>query len=239
MATSGSPPDDGARFLVFASAFFLLWFLGLYLAFRSTGFGEREEQSIYILFFLSAPLCAAIAVWWKPLSSAPADRWPFGNAQTAMLSTALPSLILAWGLKGIDIALYHNEYETPAFSPGRFAAGVLVTSVACLAAIFMHKRASPGRSEKSLPGCFRARILGYGLGFLLLLSLFDIHITLDTLSYDPYVGPAAAVLHGAIPFVDVFSQYGLNFLLFAAVLKVLPWSMFSTTLVVALLNVAY
>src|SRR2546427_6478504 len=82
-------------------------------------------------------------------------------------------------------------------------------------------------------------MLAYMVGVALLLLLFDIHITLDTLSYNPYIGPAVAVLHGAVPLRDVFSQYGLNYLVFSALLALVDGAMFVATFVVAVLNIVY
>lgn len=92
MTKSDVLSDDIARFLVFASAFFLLWFLSLYVVFWPTGLGECEEQYIYILFFISAPLCAAIGIGWKTFSPAPDDEWPLGKSTTATPSTCFASL---------------------------------------------------------------------------------------------------------------------------------------------------
>jgi hypothetical protein len=228
-----------SRFLIFASAFFFLWYLGLYFVFETDGFSEQDELYTYALFFLSAPVCALIAALWKPLQSTSYQNWPLSNNVTALLGIALPLMIIVWGLKGIDITLYHTEYETPVFSSIRFAIGAVGMLSASIAAVFLHQKVvTLGQSASPLVAPW-ARTLGYVAGFMLILSLFDINITVDTLSYDPYIGPAAAVLEGAIPLVDVFSQYGLNFLVFSAALAVLPWSLFSTTLVVALLNTAY
>lgn len=231
---------DDARFVIFASALFLLWFLGLYVAFWPAGFGEREEQLTYILFFVSIPFCAAIGIRWKALSPQPNGKWPLGKTATNVLGIALPVLILAWGFKGIDIAIYHTEYEPLSISFARFFAGAAVTLFACVAVMTTGRRIARSNDAAITPRMSRMRAWAIGVGTLVLVTLFDINITLDTISYEPYLGPAAAMtLDRAIPLVDVFSQYGLNFVLFAIVLKILPWSMYSLTFLVALLNAAF
>src|SRR5258705_5559466 len=140
MTKPDSLPEDAARFIIFASAFLLLWFLSLYIIFWPTGFGEREEQYIYVLFFMSVPFCAAIGIWWKTFSPASSDRWPYGKSATAILSIALPTAILAWGFTGINIALYHSEYEVPSISIKRFVSGMGVTLAACLPIVLICKR---------------------------------------------------------------------------------------------------
>ncbi|MEY3182919.1 MAG: hypothetical protein RLZ35_904 [Pseudomonadota bacterium] len=55
------------------------------------------------------------------------------------------------------------------------------------------------------------------LVYLSPLLLFNIPSSFDLIHYDAYIGPAIAVLHGKIPLIDVFCQYGLSYLLFTLV----------------------
>jgi hypothetical protein len=68
--------------------------------------------------------------------------------------------------------------------------------------------------------------------------LFSIQGTFDIDHYDAFIGPAIAVLHGQIPLVDVFSQYGLGYLVFTLAFLVLPNTYGVCAAIVSLMNVA-
>lgn len=166
-----------------------------------------------------------------------ANRW------LIRIGLYLPLVVLLYGLWGVDRALYHLEYESiidlSGFdsSPRRFFLGCLVTTllIGYLAALRTSLRSRiPVLFPDDVPPHLKYVFLG-----IFILSLFRIDLGHDSLSYDPYTGPASAVVLGSIPLVDVFSQYGLNYLLLAAGLKVLPWSMYSASLVITLLDLAY
>ena len=71
---------------------------------------------------------------------------------------------------------------------------------------------------------------------VLLLTLFDPYMLVDTISYSPYVGTAFAMRNGAVPMVDTFSQYGPNFVLFAAAFT-FAQTFYMASAIVSLLNV--
>jgi hypothetical protein len=69
------------------------------------------------------------------------------------------------------------------------------------------------------------------------LLLFSIQSSFDLDHYDAFVAPAIAVLHGRIPLVDVFSQYGLGYLLFTLAFLVLPNTYAVCASIVSLMNI--
>ena len=70
-------------------------------------------------------------------------------------------------------------------------------------------------------------------GFFILLLLFANPLRIDTGHNGPYLGPALNVLHGGRPMLDVFSQYGLAYLVYAVAIL---WSDYSIPAVVALVS---
>lgn len=69
------------------------------------------------------------------------------------------------------------------------------------------------------------------------LLLFSVQSAFDLDHYDAFVGPAIAVLHGRIPLMDVFSQYGLGYLLFTMAFLVLPNTYAVCASIVSLVNI--
>ncbi len=69
------------------------------------------------------------------------------------------------------------------------------------------------------------------------LLLFSIQSTFDLDHYDAFVSPAIAVLHGRVPLLDVFSQYGLGYLLFTLAFLVLPNTYAVCASIVSLMNI--
>jgi hypothetical protein len=69
-------------------------------------------------------------------------------------------------------------------------------------------------------------------------ALIDPTPAFHTLHYDAYVAPLHLLRHGGIPFVDVYSQYGLSFLAYLPVGTVLPYTYESAALVTRAFNVA-
>lgn len=67
--------------------------------------------------------------------------------------------------------------------------------------------------------------------------LFSMQTSFDLDHYDAFVGPAIAVLHGRIPLLDVFSQYGLGYLLFTLAFLVLPNTYAVCVGIVSLVNI--
>lgn len=70
------------------------------------------------------------------------------------------------------------------------------------------------------------------------LLLFSIQSSFDIDHYDAFVAPAIAVLHGRVPLGDVFSQYGLGYLLFTLAFLVLPNTYTVCASIVSLMNIA-
>jgi hypothetical protein len=68
--------------------------------------------------------------------------------------------------------------------------------------------------------------------------LFSIQSSFDVNHYDAFVGPAIAVLHGRIPLIDVFCQYGLGYLLFTLAFLVLPNTYTVCAAIVSIMNIA-
>jgi hypothetical protein len=76
------------------------------------------------------------------------------------------------------------------------------------------------------------------VSFAGLLSLFDSRLSMESLSYGPYLGPALRTLHGGAPLVDTFSQYGLSFVLFAAIIWASDYSFQAIVGFVSAINIA-
>jgi hypothetical protein len=69
--------------------------------------------------------------------------------------------------------------------------------------------------------------------------LINVENSFDIEHYNPYLGPAIAALHGKIPLIDVFGQYGLSYLIFTAAFLFLPNNYSIAALIVSGLNVIY
>jgi hypothetical protein len=67
--------------------------------------------------------------------------------------------------------------------------------------------------------------------------LFSIQNSFDTGHYDALIAPAIAVLHGKVPLVDVFCQYGLGYLLLTLAFWVLPNTYAVCAVIVSLMNI--
>lgn len=198
---------------------------------------------VYLIFFSAVPMLAVMTVFsgmhWAPK---PGD----GNWVAKWLpvvSGFLPLAVLLYGLWGIDRTLYHATYEI-VIDPSGFDSSPRRFFWGCLAAALLTGYWVAFRSSLRLriPSLFPDDVppnLMYVFLAVIILGLFKPDIGHDSLSYDPYTGPASAVVLGSLPFVDVFSQYGLNFLLLAAGLKLLPWSMYSASLIITLLDLLY
>ena len=226
-----APPARDARFLGWCSFGFVSIGLALIAAKRATEDG-LNQMIVYLVFFSAVPLVAAWAIHRGAIARR--DGW------AEHLGRFLPLVILLYGLWGINRTLYHADFEAIdlagfGFSAWRFAGGLIVTAI--LLGLFWRLRLAA--RARAIPSPRVAAGLRVTFLALFTLSLFNTDIGHDSLSYDPYVGPASAVALGAIPMVDVFSQYGLNFLVLTAGLKVLPWSVYSLSLIVTVLNLVY
>jgi hypothetical protein len=202
-----------------------------------------NQLVIYLIFFSAVPaLTIAAALWGMNLAYKPGEvsvvhRW------IKFAAPYLPLLVLLYGLWGIDRTLYHIEYkliiDSTGFgsSPYRFFLGCLAVAV-----LMGYLIAFNTKLRSHVPALFPDSPpphLIYVFLVVFILSLFKPDLGHDSLSYDPYIGPASAVVLGSLPLVDTFSQYGLNYLLLSAGFKVLPWSMFSASLIIMLLDLGY
>ncbi|NDH53956.1 MAG: hypothetical protein EBY24_18665 [Betaproteobacteria bacterium] len=191
-----------------------------------------NQVAVYLVFFGTVPLITAWAIH--------RNRSDDDGLWAERVGRVLPPAILLCGLWGINRALYHADYEAIdaagfGFSRPRFLAGLACTA----GLLWLFRKLQAWARDRPMPSPgMRTFFRGTWVG-LFILSLFNVDIGHDSLSYDPYTGPASAVALGAIPMVDVFSQYGLNFLVLTAGLKLLPWSMYSLSLVVTVLNLVY
>jgi hypothetical protein len=69
------------------------------------------------------------------------------------------------------------------------------------------------------------------------LLLFNINNNFDIEHYNAFLGPAVSVLHGKIPLVDVFCQYGLSYLVFTLGYIFFPNNYSVASVVVSVLNI--
>lgn len=228
------------RHLGFISLGLIIVFSGLILA-KTLSYDRFSQMAVYILFFASVPVITAASVYYGLQVRRTATL--AGDPMLEWLGRYLPVAIILYGLWGIDRTLYHIEYEriidATGFgsSPARFFYGCAGAAllIAWMAAARAGGRArNPAILDKGEASYLRFMFLG-----IFILGLFKIDLGHDTLSYDPYSGPASAVALGAVPMVEVFSQYGLNYLLLTAMLKLLPWSIYSMSLGVTILDLLY
>ena len=224
------------RFIGLSAAIQAILFLLAYLSFSGNGISEEEESLLYFLFFSAAPFLSIVGFLWlsktlaPALSSSVAQHWAW---------LVPPGAIALFGFAHAHKLVYFT-YEVPPpelpLSGIRFALGV-----ACFAVVagILHFHLSRTRQRGNSYWLGDAPIPeGLKLvGVALVVSLFDVYMMIDSASYAPYVAPAFLVASGQRPMIDVFSQYGPNFLIFAAAFKVLPASFFTVAALVALLNI--
>jgi hypothetical protein len=195
---------------------------------------KRQEQLAYVLFFAAVPPLS-LAAWaaTRRLAASPLIRrfrpWFWMPALTVA-----PALALALGLVNIQRVIYYSYdpiSRTPPFSELRFAVGALIGTLffaGFLATALRPVRLGSPRLVTAICAIF---------GVVLLLGLIDPYLMIDTLSYSPYVGPAFAVRNGAVPMLDTFSQYGPNFLIFAAAFS-FAQTFYMASAIITLLNTA-
>jgi hypothetical protein len=146
--------------------------------------------------------------------------------------TVAPALALALGLANIQRVLYYSYDPIPRtapFSGTRLALGAVIGALIFAGLLFALLRPMRLRSPRL------ATAIGAVFGVVLLLGLIDPYLMIDTLSYSPYVGPAFAVRNGAVPMLETFSQYGPNFLIFAAAFS-FAQTFYMVSAIVAVLN---
>ena len=230
----GGPTTPGniSSFVSFSAIVQILVFFSAYFVFSNNGISKESEIRIYFLFFTLSPILSLIGfyVW---------NRIYFKIRFKSILILIPPIAIIAFGLSHIHRLIYFT-HEVPAphvpLSIMRFLGGALFYSLIAIGLIWRsHREPSLETSDdpewRSIPALIKV------IGFTLIASLFDIYMMVDTLSYSPYMAPAFLVANGHIPLINAFSQYGLNFTIFAAAFLVLPQSFFTVAAIVGLLNV--
>ena len=230
-ATRPADPRGDCAFVAFSAVTQLLVFLFLVVLFGGGGIAEEEESHMYVLFFALAPLLSVAGYrWWVRIFTA--ARIKFVN----VLVVAVPLGIVLFGLSHIGHLIYFT-YEAPApevpLSVPRFVSGVLLYAVMA----YVMFRSSRHR-ERPLNGQEETvSTVAKVVGIVLIASLYDVYMMIDTLSLSPYAAPALLVANGHIPLVNVFSQYGLNFLIFSFAFAILPTSLFTMAAIVGVLNI--
>jgi hypothetical protein len=206
---------------------------------------EINQFQLYYLFFLCVPVFTAFSV----LSGMVIEKMVGMSHHQSLkifisaLLFILPIAIMIYGLVGIRRALYHFEYTTILdvagfqFSRMRFILGCVVTLIGFALIFFAYL--SKGRINKLFNNKSILKIFIFATVSIFFISILRPDIGHDSLSYDPYIGPASAVALGANPFTEVFSQYGFNYLILTGALKILPWSMFSVSLIISLVDAIY
>ncbi len=226
------------------SAYFVAYFIWLV----SLGKGASpviNQFQIYYLFFLGAPVLALLAILTGISIEKSIENFCTKPIQLffGMFFYAVPICIMVYGLVGIKRTLYHLEYLNILdiagfnFSIARFIAGCVLTCLLLSAIFFLYFSNSRIKDILNKSRIEKTFVILAPLFFFILILRPDIGH--DSLSYDPYIGPASAVALGANPFTEVFSQYGLNYLILAGALKVMPWSIFSVSLVITLIDSIY
>jgi hypothetical protein len=76
-------------------------------------------------------------------------------------------------------------------------------------------------------------------GVFLLLLLFDSSLRLNAFNNGPYLGAAVNLLHGGRPMLDAFSQYGMAYVLYAAVIAESGYSLSALAAFISAVNIAY
>ena len=154
-----------------------------------------------------------------------------------LLYTAIPALVLGVGLN-IARVIYYSYDAVPRVPP--------------YSSLRLRSRRRPWCHPFCVPWFGPRVVLGqgshsrrtsigmmamWGIGIALLIGLLDPHLMIDTLCLSPYVGPAFAMGNGFDAMVDTFSQYGPNFVIFAAAFAVAP-TFYMATAIITALNVA-
>jgi hypothetical protein len=179
---------------------------------------KPRELWFYVLVFVVAPVSGAI------VGPALSER-----INLRALSWLLPpgcailaAFALLWSASSVVLTID---------APGSFLTGFIAAWIAGALYLLLPQREGIA---------FRAiELVLTAAGVLALLLLFDYRLRTPTISYGPYLGPAVNALHGGIPMLDTFSQYGMAYLVFALAIA---WSGYSLAAVAALasaFNVAY
>jgi hypothetical protein len=147
-----------------------------------------------------------------------------GWTPRALVVSALPSATFAGGFVAYQAA---PSLMARPIQPYPFFAGVLF-AICILALAELRPKTGPH---------WLVRTASYLASALICIGLLDPSMVSETMSYGPYVGPALAVLDGRLPLIDVYSQYGLSYLVFSAAIAVSNYSMPAIALTVSVVNV--
>jgi hypothetical protein len=237
VSSSGSAilqPAGVVLFAALAPLFLFLTFAALYLV-TANREQEQAEFLIYALFFSVGPVVSAFVLHRLHKLLLRTDRIRLIRWGIGLAAVIVPVTLFAWGLIGIDIATYHRQ---PHELSRRFTFGLILGAIAVVAlggvlALEYFRGPAPRWLRRT------SRLIACIAGPLVLLSLFDINLSADPLAYAPYVGPALLHLEGGRPLIDVFGQYGPNFMVFSVLLTFGPHSLSAMAAFVSAMNVLY
>ncbi|MCE7527856.1 hypothetical protein [Polynucleobacter sp. IMCC 30228] len=225
--------NDQDQMLRFIGIFILIIVSFFYILIKSTF--VSNQLYLYVAFFTGMVLFIPLAIFLGNFIARTDFYQKYkSSSKINFIFFLLPLFVFSYGLIGIDRVVYSLEYKNILdidgfqFSNKRFIYGFVVSFISLLAVTYFNFKKFKYQN-----------IVIAGFIFIFILSLFRPEMGHDTLSYDPYIGPASSVALGLSPFTDVFSQYGLNYLLITLALYILPWSLFSVSLVVAALDQFY
>ena len=197
---------------------------------------KKAEQASYFIYFLS--LAPMILVGWLAVARFAGRRVDLGKVLPwlLVLAGAVTTLLIGEFINIERVVYYWFDpipVRPPPFSTIRFTIGLILGALLFAALVRLGSRFDqPPWGKRS-----RDTIAIWLAGIAVLVAVFDPQLSLDTLAYSPYVAPAYAVVHGSVPMIDAFSQYGLNYLIFV---PGLAWeqSFYTASAIVSSLGVA-
>jgi hypothetical protein len=175
---------------------------------------KPPEQASYLIYFLA--LAPATFASWLAVSRCPGwRRSGLGKILPWLLVLAgSMTLLLVGKFVNIHRVVYYWFDPVPLrpfpFSAFRAVIGAMFGALLFVALTYLGSRFHQAHRVRHSLGMIAIWVVGIAI----LLGVFDPQLSLDTLAYSPYVGPAYAVRNGAVPMIDTFSQYGLNYLIF-------------------------
>lgn len=174
---------------------------------------KQAEQASYFVYFLA--LVPAVLVGWLAVSRFTTLRIEVGSVFLwGLAATGAMTVVLVAKFINVERVVYYWFDPVPVrpfpFSTLRVVLGAVLGSLLFAALLKL------GPHVDQAPWVKRSRLNTaiWLVGIAALIAVFDPQLSLDTLAYSPYVAPAYAVVHGATPMMDAFSQYGLNYLIF-------------------------
>src|SRR5262245_52759444 len=175
---------------------------------------KSRELWFYLVTFVVAPIIGAIG-GSKLSESSPSRYFSYLLPPFCAIAAAL---VLLWSVRFLTI---HNRYA--------FWWGCALT----LAAGVWHLLRREGTATRL------AEFLFVMAGLLVLLLLFGDPLRIDTGHNGPYLGPAVNVLHGGRPMLDVFSQYGMAYLVYALLIASSGYSLPAVVALISAFNLVY